>query len=86
MWARAARIFSPSSRFIMSLRVSSDSVSMPSASIQQPAWRSRFTKARSTRLSARALPNHCIGSLRAMSSSQKALNVFWFSVTVSPQR
>ena len=70
----------------MSLRVSSDSVSMPSASIQQPACRSRCTNAGSVRLSARALPNHCTGSLRAMISSQNALNVLTFSVTVSPQR
>ncbi len=70
----------------MSLRVSSDSVSMPSASIQQPACRRRFANAGSPRLSARALPNHCTGSVRAISSSQKALNVFWFSVTVSPHR
>jgi hypothetical protein len=35
MFRIARRIFSPSSRFIMSLRVSSDSVSMPSASIVQ---------------------------------------------------
>ncbi len=70
----------------MSLRVSSDSVSMPSASIQQPVSRRRFTKAGSPRLSARAFPNHCTGSLRAMSSSQNALNDFTLSVTVSPQR
>ena len=84
--AAPVRIFWPSSRFIMSLRVSSDSVSMPSASIQQPACLSRWTKAGSVRLSARALPNHWIGSLRAISSSQKALNVLTFSVTVSPHR
>ena len=36
MFAIAVRIFCPSSRFIMSLRVSSDSVSMPSAHISIP--------------------------------------------------
>ena len=70
----------------MSLRISSDSDSMPSASIQQPDRFSRCTKAGSVRLSARALPNHWIGRLRAMSSSQNAVNDFTLSVTVSPQR
>ena len=46
----------------------------------------RRTNAGSVRLSARALPNHWIGRLRAMSSSQNALNDFTLSVTVSPQR
>ena len=48
--------------------------------------RSRCTNAGSVRLSARALPNHWIGRLRAISSSQNAVNDFTFSVTVSPQR
>ena len=74
MLSIAVWIFCRSSRLTMSLRISSDSVSIPIASIQQPARRSRCTNAGSVRLSARALPNHCIGSLRAISSSQNAEN------------
>ena len=79
-------IFTRSSFLTMSLRISSDSVSMPIASIQQPALRRRCTNAGSVRLSARAFPNHWIGSCRAISSSQNAVNVFTFKVTVSPHR
>ena len=86
MFLNAAWIFWRSSRFVMSLRTSSDSDSMPSASIQHPARLSRCTNAGSVRLSARALPNHWIGRLRAMSSSQNAVNDLTFNVTVSPQR
>ena len=56
----------------MSLRISSDSVSIPSASIQQPDLAAGATNAGSVRLSARALPNHWIGRFRAISSSQNA--------------
>ena len=84
--AKAVRIFCSSSRFTMSLRISGDDDSMPIASIQQPDRFSRWTKAGSVRLSARALPNHRISRCRAISSSQNAPNVFWFSVTVSPHR
>ena len=86
MFVNAVWIFWRSSRLTMSLRMSSDSVSIPSASIQQPARLRRWTKAGSVRLSARALPNHWIGRLRAISSSQNAVNDLTFSVTVSPQR
>ncbi len=79
-------IFWRSSRFIMFLRMASDSDSMPIESIQQPDRLSRLTNSRSTRLSARALANHRMSRLRAISSSQNWLNVFAFSVTVSPQR
>ena len=71
----------------MSLRTSSDSDSMPSDSIQQPDRSQPLRRTPgSIRLSARALPNHRMSSLRAISSSQNALNLFAFSVTVSPHR
>ena len=86
-FVNAARIFCSSSRLTMSLRsLGRRRISMPIASIQQPDLRSRWTNAGSVRLSARALPNQRMSRLRAISSSQKALNVFAFSVTVSPQR
>ena len=86
MFWMAAWIFCRSSRLSMSLRTSSDSDSIPSESIQHPDCRSRDTNAGSVRLSARALPNHLISSWRAMSSSQNALKLLAFSVTVSPHR
>ncbi len=82
----AAWIFWRSSRFIMSLRMASDSDSMPIESIQHPDRSSRLTNSRSTRLSARALASHRMSRFRAISSSQNWLNVFALSVTVSPQR
>ena len=61
MLATAAAIASALDLFSMRLRVSSESVSMPSASIQQPDAGAAATKAGSTKLSARALPIHWIG-------------------------
>ena len=68
MFLKAAWIFCRSSRLTMSFRTSSDSDSIPRASIQQPERLNLWTNAGSVRLSARALPNHWIGRLRAMAA------------------